>query len=129
MIFPMRDKADVYLILPALKDKVPMCGDTPENIAIGILRGELHVLLGYDETEQELQGFCVYRPLNLGRCFIFALYAPGLGWKLRKDFFNHMRDLGFTTFRWASSVDDRIWSTLTPGAKKLWSVWEWTNLQ
>ena len=125
MLIPLAKRTDVYLIMPDLTNKVPLCGDTPENIIIGVLKGELHALFGYNESSGTIEGFCIYRRIDDSTAFIFALYAPGLGWMRRNEYIAWLNEQGFSTLRWCSQRDEAIWSTLAPGARKLWTVWEW----
>lgn len=124
MLIEMKDRADIHLILPALKGKVPLCGDTAENIAIGVLKGDLNVLLSYNDDEV-IEGFCIYRRFADSSAFVYAVYAPGVALKRKRVFFEWLREREITRLRWASKLSDAVWGLLTPGCKKLWSVWEW----
>jgi hypothetical protein len=116
-----RDLKDIAAIVPPLEaHKHLLCGgDQPEDIAKGIQDGKLFLLVG-DESS-----FCVFEDAGHETAGIWFLFAPGLAWRLRKEFFDWLRGMGFSTLRFSTKLEDRVWTTLLPKAEKLWSVWQW----
>lgn len=103
----------------------PVCGETLELVIGRFLSGQCHGIFDMDDTGWPLW-FCFYRVTN-EYLWIDFLWAPNqTRTEKQKQFFVYLAAKhGTKKIRFASQRPDRLWTRVLPGAKKLWSVYEY----